>query len=187
MSKVRVPVAGTVGKSVLVESEGTTGAQIGVDLLLPDGSTPTLEELADAIDNSITNRQAITPHKVTELDKHNVRTKLTAYRIRSQTPTVAATTVVDYELGQFVVLDLQPASITTLTLSNPPASGLYGELFFEIIQGSTARTITWPGAVKWPGGTAPVLTTTNDAVDEIHLRTRNGGTTWRGSFVLDSK
>ncbi len=75
-------------------------------------------------------------------------------------------------------------NITTVTLSNPPASGNYGQLVWRITQdgGGGAYTVTFPAAVQWPGGTAPTITTSNDAVDEITLRTTDGGTTWRGSF-----
>lgn len=48
MFKVRVPVYGTIGKSILINPDGS-GAQIGSDLLLPDGTTPSLSELADAL------------------------------------------------------------------------------------------------------------------------------------------
>lgn len=43
--KVRVPVLGTVGKSLLIDSEATKGATIGTNLFLSDGSAPTLEQL----------------------------------------------------------------------------------------------------------------------------------------------
>lgn len=41
--KIRVAVWGTVGKSVLIDTDA--GAQIGTNLRLPDGSVPTLDEL----------------------------------------------------------------------------------------------------------------------------------------------
>ena len=73
---------------------------------------------------------------------------------------------------------------TTVVLSNPPAAGNYGQLVIKITQdaASGAFTVTWPASVKWPGGTAPVITTSNSAIDEITLRTINGGAEWRGSF-----
>jgi len=48
-----------------------------------------------------------------------------------------------------------------------------------ITQGGT-RTITWPGAVKWPGGVAPTLTATAAKVDILTLVTDDGGTNWYG-------
>jgi len=49
MTLVRVTVAGTIGKAVRINTDATIGSQIGVDFQLPDGTTPTLEELADAL------------------------------------------------------------------------------------------------------------------------------------------
>ena len=49
MAKVRVPVANTAGKSVQINSDATAGATIGVNLKLPDGTTPSLTELAAAL------------------------------------------------------------------------------------------------------------------------------------------
>lgn len=49
MAIVKVPIAGTVGKAIRVESDATVGAIIGRNLRLPDGSTPTLAELALAL------------------------------------------------------------------------------------------------------------------------------------------
>ncbi|MDE2098519.1 MAG: hypothetical protein KGL39_14795, partial [Patescibacteria group bacterium] len=45
-NRIRVPIKGTIGKSVLLP---TGGATIGLDLKLPDGSTPTLAQLATAL------------------------------------------------------------------------------------------------------------------------------------------
>ena len=72
----------------------------------------------------------------------------------------------------------------TTTLSNPPTTGDYGQLVVKIIQDGAggAFTVTWPASVLWPGGTAPTITVTNDAIDEITLRTIDAGTQWRGSF-----
>ena len=52
----------------------------------------------------------------------------------------------------------------TYTFTNPASTGNVSAFTLKVIQGSTARTITWP-SVKWPGGAAPTLTATNDAVD----------------------
>ncbi len=46
MAKVRVPVLGTIGKSIRIDPNATVGATIGVDFRIPDGTVPTLAELA---------------------------------------------------------------------------------------------------------------------------------------------
>lgn len=42
-----------------------------------------------------------------------------------------------------------------------------------------SRTVTWPAAVRWPGSTAPVLTTTANRTDVISFVSFDGAT-WYG-------
>lgn len=43
-----------------------------------------------------------------------------------------------------------------------------GNFLFKVIQDATgSRTVTWPASVKWPGGTAPTLSTAANSVDII--------------------
>lgn len=72
------------------------------------------------------------------------------------------------------------ANVTTFTISNPPASGTAGSLTLKLTADGTARTITWGSAVKWPGGTAPTLTSTNNKVDVLVFVTMDAGTTYFG-------
>ena len=71
----------------------------------------------------------------------------------------------------------------TYTFSNPAASGRASAFILKVIQGATARTITWPSSVDWNAATAPTLTATNDGVDVFGFITIDGGTTYYG-FVL---
>lgn len=51
----------------------------------------------------------------------------------------------------------------TYTFSNPATGATY---FLEVLQDATgSRLVTWPGTVKWSGGTAPTLTTTINRKD----------------------
>ncbi len=70
------------------------------------------------------------------------------------------------------------AAISTLAFSNVPASGTAYALTLALTADGNSRAIAWGGAVKWPGGTAPTLTTTNGKRDLIILTTWDGGTTW---------
>ena len=72
--------------------------------------------------------------------------------------------------------------VTTVTLSNPPATGKYGQIRIQFVQDTTARAVTWPASVKWPGGTAPTISTGSGAIDVVILETDDGGTTWLGNF-----
>lgn len=70
------------------------------------------------------------------------------------------------------------ANITTLTISNPVASGTSHS--FTLIMDSTGTfTVTWPASVRWAGGTAPTLSG-NGKTDIFTFVTTDGGTSWFG-------
>ena len=120
---------------------------------------------------------------------NDIRTPvLEDYGITHQVATVSANAVtVNCTLGNSVYIDMDPATAAvTLTLSNPPASGTYGEVNLLIQMGTPAYGITWPGSVTWMGGGAPSLTTVNDDYDLVHLFTVNGGTTWFGTYATST-
>ena len=90
----------------------------------------------------------------------------------------------DLVSGNVASIDLEAATgNVTLTLSNPPASGTYGEALLVITQGTTPYDIIWPGSVTWQGGSAPGLAQLNNVVDIVHLQTVNGGANWYGTFA----
>lgn len=101
--------------------------------------------------------------------------------VTHQTVTAAATTNIDLSLGLSVTLN-QDVNITTLTFSNVPAGSFILSIRRVKDNTATARTITWPASVKWPGGTAPTLSSTANAIDEIALK--YAGTTYTGTSRL---
>lgn len=46
-----------------------------------------------------------------------------------------------------------------------------------------SRLVTWPSGTKWPGGSAPTLSTTANATDIVKLVSYDGGTTWFGRLL----
>ena len=82
--------------------------------------------------------------------------------------------------------DLENATeeVAELIISNSHASQV-STFVLKITQGSTARVIRWDGSgiIKWPGGTEPTLTTTNNAVDVFQFTTWDTGTSWYGKVV----
>lgn len=91
------------------------------------------------------------------------------------------TQAVDFNNGNIQKLNLGSASgDVTLTLSNPSQGAVY-ELF--VIQGATARALTWPGTVKWPQGVAPILSTVDGSVDKIKLY--YDGSNYYGDWEVD--
>lgn len=98
-------------------------------------------------------------------------------------PTISAGTLtLDCSAGSVFAVSLN-ANITTLTISNPPVSGFGYTMLLQFTADGTARTVTWPAAVKWANGVAPTLTSTNGKIDIFTLTTHDGGTTWFASTV----
>jgi hypothetical protein len=107
---------------------------------------------------------------------------LTNPAITSQTLPVTATANWDFSLGGWGTATLVN-SISTLTFSNPKAAG---DMRWKIVQGgSGSYTIAWPASVKWPGGTAPTLSTAVGKVDVVTCSTFDAGTTYDCTAQLD--
>jgi hypothetical protein len=70
----------------------------------------------------------------------------------------------------------------SIAFSNVPSSGKFVFGLLEITNGGS--NVSWPGYVKWPGGSTPILTTSG--VDLITLYTRDGGTTWRATLAQEN-
>lgn len=84
----------------------------------------------------------------------------------------------DLESGNHAGITLTE-NVTSITISNPPASGRLGYISLQITQdGTGGRTVTWPSSFKWAGGVAPTVSTAASARDTFVGKTVDGGTTW---------
>jgi hypothetical protein len=91
------------------------------------------------------------------------------------------TQTIDFDTGNIQKLDLSGASgDVTLTFSNPATGGIY---ILCPIQGAVARSLVFPGNVKWPQGQAPILSTSNGAFDKITFYF--DGTNFYGDWELN--
>lgn len=87
--------------------------------------------------------------------------------------------------GTAYTISLNDGSVQILTLTGnctftfPTATA--GRSFIMLLKqdGTGSRTVTWPAAVKWPGGTAPTITSTASKLDK-YIFTADG-TNWYGS------
>ena len=100
----------------------------------------------------------------------------------SNPPTVA----VDISTANLFELDLQPAgaAVTVFTITGVK-SGFVNSFVLKIINGTSfgiPLSFNWGSlsAFKWPGGTGPVLTYRDDAIDILSFTTYDNGTTWYG-------
>jgi len=93
------------------------------------------------------------------------------------------TTTLDLEAANVFSTTLTEA--TTLVFSNPPSTGTAYSFTLKIVQDASASgyAVTFPAAVDWPAGLAPILSTAASAVDMLVFMTHDGGTTWYGFFA----
>lgn len=114
--------------------------------------------------------------------KYNTAGEFTAPQgATEETPSFAAGTLtLDFSTTNYWELTLS-ANVTTVTVSNATQPGTY---VLKLTQDSTPRTIAWGSSVKWPGGTAPVMSTGSGAVDIISFVVDSAGNVY-GSFAQD--
>jgi len=78
--------------------------------------------------------------------------------------TYAGTTNVDWSVCPVQTMTFGAGNVI-FTFANPTTGGRYVLAIKQDATGS--RTVTWPGTVRWPGGTAPTITTTASKTDYI--------------------
>jgi hypothetical protein len=67
-----------------------------------------------------------------------------------------------------------------LSITNVPTGTNAVSFTLILTADGTARTITWPASVKWPGAVAPTLTSTLNKIDVYTFLSVDNGTTWLG-------
>jgi hypothetical protein len=92
-----------------------------------------------------------------------------------------SSTSVDWTNGQKCHLGL--SSTTTISFTAPGQTWEKCNLLMKISHVSAGNSITWPSSVKWPGGTAPTLSTGINDVDIISFYF--DGTNYYGVASLD--
>ena len=82
-------------------------------------------------------------------------------------------------------IDLANGTVQILTLTGnctytfPTAVAGKSFILLQKQDGTGSRTVTWPATVKWPGGTAPTITSTASKLDKYIFT--SDGTNWYGS------
>lgn len=80
---------------------------------------------------------------------------------------------VDWNEGNYLVVNPLQASVTITGFLNPISGGRY--LLFVVQDGTGSRAITWPASVHWPSGTAPTASGANKIdVYEFEYRAADG-------------
>ena len=115
-------------------------------------------------------------------DKEIRRPRFTDFAITHSGLTQSSGTV-DCDLAVANSFSFTLTENCTITLSNPPATGIFGQVTIVITQdASSSYTVAWPAATLFPGGTDPVMTSGNDTIDKYVLSTEDAGTVWLMDF-----
>ena len=103
----------------------------------------------------------------------------------------SSSTTIDWTNGNKQIYDFDANHVKTLTFTDP-ASGNSTSCSLTLIvkqyEDTNAQTITWPGSVKWPGGSAPTLSTGNadyDVISFLFTKDSGGTVVYYGSAALD--
>ena len=90
---------------------------------------------------------------------------------------VAGTLTLDLSLATVFDVVLNN-NITSVVISNIAPAGKTSSFVLQLNGDGTARTVVWPTSFRWPGNTAPTLTSTLNKIDVIVAYTNDGGTNW---------
>ena len=112
-------------------------------------------------------------------DKILQRPEIKDYAETRTTPSSSAGTLtLDLANGNVFEVTLTE-NVTTLTISNPSATGKACSLTLILKQDATGgRTFAWPASVKSASGADPVISSAVNAIDIYTLLTTDAGTTW---------
>lgn len=171
------PPAGHKASHVTGGADALTPADIGAQ---PAGSYQPAGDYALASDPRLSDARTPTAHAATHAA--GGPDALTAFsgelrdvgELHQALGSISGAVTVDLSLGNSVSATITAA--TTLTFIGA-ASGACRTVLLTLTNGGSA-TVTWPSAIRWPGGNAPTLT--KSGVDLVILATSDGGTTWRG-------
>jgi hypothetical protein len=92
-----------------------------------------------------------------------------------QYSTQALTQTLDLSTGH--TFSFTPSGATTVSFTNPPASGVATGFTVEVNNSAGGYALTWPSSIKWHENTAPTATASKEVYTLI---TTDGGTTYYG-------
>ena len=95
----------------------------------------------------------------------------------------SGTVTLDLAQGNFFEFTLTE-NVTGWTFSNLAASGTASSWIIKITQhASSAKTIAYPAAIKWAGGTDHVMSTATGSIDIVSMFTIDSGTAIYANIV----
>jgi hypothetical protein len=115
----------------------------------------------------------------------NVNLLVTSNTFFTRTTATSSLTM-SIDLSYAVVELTMSSNITTLSFSNNKASGTVNVWYIVTYGDGTARSITWPAAVKWPGGVSPAITSASAKRDIYQFISYDGLTNIYATVVAQN-
>ena len=101
-----------------------------------------------------------------------------------QTAEAVSALDIDLSTGNYFTKSISTSS--TVTFSNPPASGTVGSFMLQLTLTGSGTAITWPSSVYWNGDAGQTAPTLVDARTHLFMFvTSDGGTKYRGAVLSD--
>ena len=178
LPEATTPLAGT---EVLPIVQSGTTVQVSVDNLLPTdvttaSNTQTLTNKTIAYaDNTLTGVAGTTATQTLTNKTVEAGTFTNGYTEEVATANTSTAYTIDLANGSVQVLTLTG----NCTFTFPTATAGKGFILLLKQDATGSRTATWPAAVKWPGGTAPTITSTASKLDKYVFTA--DGSNWYGS------
>jgi hypothetical protein len=72
------------------------------------------------------------------------------------------------------------ANISSMTFRNPKVAPQITSFALQLSADGTARSVAWPASIRWPGGTAPTITSTANKVDTFAFFSYDSGISYYG-------
>ena len=186
--KINEDVAVTSTATEINILDGVTASTTEINIL--DGVTASTAEI-NKLDGVTATTTEINYLDITTLGASEASKVLTANAsgivtfnkaITEQSVALTSGTSVTLDISQGSVFTITLAhNISTFTWSNPATSGDVSAFVLKVTQdGTGSRTISFPAAVDFAGGTAPTLSTGANDVDVFVFFTVDAGTTYFG-------
>ena len=172
------PSANSVGTNEL-KNDAVQANNIATGAVTGDKIGLTAINANNIVDATITSSKIASTISITRLD--TTLSNVIAFNSNHYALGVVSGNVT-VNVAQSTYFSANTSNNTTWSFTGAPDSSKATGFILELTSGGD-YTQTWPTSVKWPGGTAPTLTTGVTSVDVLVFITDNAGTTWRGAVA----
>jgi hypothetical protein len=189
-----LPVTDGLGTDTALEVSSTgvkavSGFYIGIDRVLvggggmiattfspmaTNGDDISFESPGSGTDNGELKNVTIGEHGIRFYDHGKINTSFT----------------MNHESGNVQSVELNASTVTAdftdlgMLMDRYASSKVSYKVRLHTVQDATGnRVVSWPSELKWPGGTAPTLTTATGKIDIFEFETLDYGQTWYGNTV----